>query len=172
MRTHEIKLNIEFAEAVLSGEKRFEIRKNDRGYQKGDHVRFTVVGDSITLAQMNDEIQALENMEFEITYVISGWGLENGVIAFGIADVQDKPEIKCDRKWTTLRDRGDIRRSTWRAIEIYLRRNYGIEDPIVDDLGRMTQREVSRIRGIGKITMNEIERAMELYGVKFREVQG
>lgn len=30
MKTHEIKLRLEFCDAVLNGEKTFEIRKNDR----------------------------------------------------------------------------------------------------------------------------------------------
>lgn len=40
MKTHESKLNIIFCDDVLSGEKTFEIRKNDRGFQKGDHIKF------------------------------------------------------------------------------------------------------------------------------------
>ena len=33
---HYIKIRQSFADAVYSGEKTFEVRKNDRGYQKGD----------------------------------------------------------------------------------------------------------------------------------------
>lgn len=40
MKTHDLKLNIEFCDAVLSGEKTFEVRKNDRGFQTGDLIRF------------------------------------------------------------------------------------------------------------------------------------
>ena len=40
---HRIKLQKEFVDAVLSGDKCFEIRKNDRGYQKGDRVNFVVM---------------------------------------------------------------------------------------------------------------------------------
>ena len=36
---HTIKLDIQFADAVLSGEKNFEVRENDRGYQRGDLVK-------------------------------------------------------------------------------------------------------------------------------------
>ena len=35
MKTHDLKLNIEFCDAVLSGEKTFEVRKNDRGNFRG-----------------------------------------------------------------------------------------------------------------------------------------
>ena len=34
MRVHNLKILNDFAEAVLMGDKTFEIRENDRGYQK------------------------------------------------------------------------------------------------------------------------------------------
>lgn len=40
MKTHNLKLSIDFCDAVLSGEKTFEVRKNDRGFQTGDLIRF------------------------------------------------------------------------------------------------------------------------------------
>ena len=40
---HKIKLSIFYADAVLSGQKNFEVRYNDRGYQRGDRVQFTVM---------------------------------------------------------------------------------------------------------------------------------
>ena len=36
--THELKTLPEYFERILSGEKNFEVRKNDRGFQKGDRV--------------------------------------------------------------------------------------------------------------------------------------
>ena len=41
--THELKIQKQWADAKLAGEKPFEIRKNDRGFQKGDIVRYRVV---------------------------------------------------------------------------------------------------------------------------------
>jgi hypothetical protein len=35
---HELKIEIPFYEAVVSGDKTFEIRYNDRGFQKGDTI--------------------------------------------------------------------------------------------------------------------------------------
>ena len=43
---HKIKIRESFANAVNSGDKTFEVRKNDRGYQKGDTVQFIVLYDS------------------------------------------------------------------------------------------------------------------------------
>lgn len=86
MRTHTIKLSKEFVEPVLMGEKRFEIRENDRGYQKGDRVRFKVVGEPFNANETNRK-KALEKLEYEITYVINGWGLKNGYVVFGIDEI-------------------------------------------------------------------------------------
>ena len=74
---HIIKILEDFADAVVSGEKTFEIRENDRGYQKGDYVVFkTIPGHPI------------EQKTYKITYVINGWGLKNGYVAFGIKEVK------------------------------------------------------------------------------------
>lgn len=82
MKVHEIRLNIEFCDSVLNGEKTFEIRLNDRGYQKGDRVRFIPVSG----AGMFYEEHPISDREYEITYVINGWGLENGYVVFSIKE--------------------------------------------------------------------------------------
>lgn len=76
---HQLKLERAFLKPVFNGEKTFEIRKNDRGFQKGDTVRYKVV-DDLGFHVRTD----LDEMEFKITYVLSGWGLEPGFVAFGI----------------------------------------------------------------------------------------
>lgn len=40
---HKLKIKEEFAEAILTGDKTFEVRLNDRGFQRHDRVRFTVI---------------------------------------------------------------------------------------------------------------------------------
>ena len=39
-KCHHIKLSVQFCDDVLNGDKCFEVRENDRGYQKGDLVQF------------------------------------------------------------------------------------------------------------------------------------
>lgn len=39
-KIHELKILPEYYEAVKSGLKRFELRKNDRDYRVGDQIRF------------------------------------------------------------------------------------------------------------------------------------
>lgn len=78
---HHIKLNIEFCDAVVSGAKNFEIRENDRGYQKGDTVRFTPYDRERPIIY-----HAIQRKVYEITYVLNGWGLKNGFVVFGIRE--------------------------------------------------------------------------------------
>ena len=87
MKTHTIKIIDDFADAVASGDKTFEIRKNDRGYQKGDFVRFVVVDKSGI--EIKHPLCEWRKHTYEITYVINGWGLENGYVVFGIKEARD-----------------------------------------------------------------------------------
>ena len=41
--THRLKIYKAYADAILEGIKTFEIRYDDRGYQKGDLVEFNVI---------------------------------------------------------------------------------------------------------------------------------
>ena len=85
IKTHKIKIDEEFADAVLCGDKNFEIRKNDRGYQKGDHVIFDVVGIfDISIWGKTHLDHPLNDLEFEITYVLNGWHVEQDYVVFGI----------------------------------------------------------------------------------------
>ena len=82
MKTHTIKILEDFADAVLSGDKTFEIRENDRGYQKGDCVRFIVV-DKYGV-EVKHPLCEWRKYTYEITYVLNGWGLKDGYVVFGI----------------------------------------------------------------------------------------
>ena len=84
---HKIKILESFADAVLRGEKTFEVRKNDRGYQRGDTVEFIVLYDSDHLEMTN---HPLMKRKYEITYVLNGWGIENGYVAFGIRLIEER----------------------------------------------------------------------------------
>ena len=85
MKIHNIKLSIKFCDAVLNGEKTFDIRKNDRGYQKGDHIRFKPVYFSPI---QNSAYHAIQEREYEITYVLNGWGLNDGFVALAIKETE------------------------------------------------------------------------------------
>lgn len=79
-KVHDLKLNIEFCSAVLYGDKTFEVRLNDRGYQKGDYIYFHPI-DSKTLQEVNHPII---DKCFEITYVLNGYGIYEDYVCFSI----------------------------------------------------------------------------------------
>jgi len=88
---HQIKLLIDFCEPVITGEKTFEVRKNDRGYQKGDEVIFIPCD-----REGNPTEHRISKKVYEITYVLSGWGIEQGFVVFSIEDT-GKQIIKLER---------------------------------------------------------------------------
>lgn len=87
MKIHKLKLDIAFCDAVLNGLKTFEIRKNDRGFQRGDLIRF-IPTDNIygTVEVLKHDII---KKEYEITYLLSGWGLKKGYVALAIREVKE-----------------------------------------------------------------------------------
>ncbi|WP_267570650.1 DUF3850 domain-containing protein [Enterococcus faecalis] len=71
---HELKILPEYFEAVVSGNKRFEIRKNDRNYKKGDILRLNEYQDG----QYTGDVHVAE-----ITY-ITDYGQQDGYVVLGI----------------------------------------------------------------------------------------
>ena len=82
---HELKILEPYADAVYGGDKTFELRFNDRGYQKGDLIRFTAIDD--LKAKVFDH--PINDLLYEITYVLGGWGLQDGWVALGIKEVKE-----------------------------------------------------------------------------------
>lgn len=82
--THELKIIKEFADAVNNGEKTFEVRKNDRDYHVGDHIRFEVIN-----GQGKPITHPLANKTFEITYISTrcGVAIAPNYIVFAIREV-------------------------------------------------------------------------------------
>ncbi|BDU37170.1 DUF3850 domain-containing protein [Vibrio nigripulchritudo] len=75
---HEIKIESPFFHAVLSGDKTFEIRKNDRDYK---------VGDTLVL-----DCHGRKSPLFEITY-LTNYAQRNGYVVFSF--VASSKEIGC-----------------------------------------------------------------------------
>ena len=79
---HYIKIERPFADAVCDGRKQFELRRNDRGYNAGDTIRFHCV-------EQGEEIHhAINSRKYKITYCLNGYGLREAFIAFGIEEVK------------------------------------------------------------------------------------
>lgn len=98
MKTHNLKLNTEFCGAVLSGEKTFEVRKNDRGFQTGDLIRF-IPTDGKSYHSLNGTViehakHEISGHTYKITYILNGWGIKNGYVVLGIKEYRQTEEVK------------------------------------------------------------------------------
>lgn len=76
---HGLKILPEFFEAITSGRKRFEIRKNDRGFQ---------IGDQLILREWTGEKYTGDSYKAEITY-ITDYMQHDGYVVLGIRGVED-----------------------------------------------------------------------------------
>jgi hypothetical protein len=76
---HFLKVHAQIYPRVKSGEKRFEIRKDDRCYQTGDYVTMMI----------HPEDGAQSPVTFRIGFILRGgqYGLEHGYVAFQLEDV-------------------------------------------------------------------------------------
>lgn len=83
MRTHNLKILNDFADAVVAGDKTFELRQNDRGYQKGDYIKFQAIDDHRV-----ENPHLINDNLYEITFVLNGWGLQDGYVALGIKEAR------------------------------------------------------------------------------------
>lgn len=81
--THELKVNPPYFEAVERGDKNFEVRRDDRGFQKGDRLilRWHDPMRNPTLQGLN----GLRTLERTIAYILTGgqFGLEPGYVVLG-----------------------------------------------------------------------------------------
>ena len=99
---HELKCWPAFFDAVARGEKTFEIRKDDRGFQRGDRLRLLKYdprnGGSYVPASLSEQERRAKGksvsllypeeravrVDCEVTYVLAGWGIEPGYVCMGI----------------------------------------------------------------------------------------
>ena len=91
MKTHNLKLSLAFCDDILSGEKTFEVRKNDRGFQTGDLIRF-IPTDGTSYCSSDGTVREhakheISDRRYMIKYILNGWGIKNGYVVLGIEEV-------------------------------------------------------------------------------------
>ena len=77
MRKHELKILSQYFYAVLIGNKKFELRKDDRNYQ---------VGDTVVLKHWDGDAYTGEEITIKIKYILRDcpqYGLMEGYCIFG-----------------------------------------------------------------------------------------
>lgn len=72
---HVLKIKKEYADDICFGNKRFEVRYNDRDYKIGDIIRFKVIG---------WKTHPLMYSDYVIEYIFSGYGLKKRYVILGI----------------------------------------------------------------------------------------
>lgn len=81
MTNHSIKIYERYADAVCSGKKTFEIRReDDRVFDVGDRLMFRVIDEDRSPVPSH----ALNRRQYKITYVLRGNGLSDGYAALAI----------------------------------------------------------------------------------------
>lgn len=66
-----------FLEALAAGTLPFMVVENDRSYQAGDVLVFRAPG--------MQGVRPKAPQERRVTYVLSGWGVQEGMVALGLA---------------------------------------------------------------------------------------
>ena len=91
MTTHDLKCWPEFFDAVADGRLTFQVRKNDRGYQAGDRLVLRKYNPASSFGPTylspdgyNANIDRAAKVEVDVTYVLSGWGIEPGYVVMGV----------------------------------------------------------------------------------------
>lgn len=89
---HHLKVMAQYYDAVEEELKTFEVRKNDRGFQKGD----TLILHRFTLEELNQlemgelwPLRPAPKLRVEVTYILTGgqFGIKSGYVVLGIKKV-------------------------------------------------------------------------------------
>ena len=85
MKTHRLKVFIKYADAIMNGTKTFEVRKNDRGYEVGDKIVFSVVSNEGI--SVGDAVRhPLNGVTYRIDYILDDFeGLAQKYVALAIS---------------------------------------------------------------------------------------
>lgn len=79
MKVHELKILHKYCIALVTKEKSFEIRKNDRDFR---------VGDILHLKEIEDESKEYTGFEMflKVNYIHQGLGLEDGYVCMSVKE--------------------------------------------------------------------------------------
>jgi hypothetical protein len=89
-----------YYDRIASGEKRFEVRKNDRDFKEGDMVTLRCLKDN----HLRSRLDRRKKMTFRIGYIFHGsfcdLGLSDGYCVFQLLPYSPKPKVtKFMRAW-------------------------------------------------------------------------
>lgn len=80
VKEHSLKCEKNYFDRILDGSKRFELRRNDRDFQKGD---------ILILRETIDNAETGRKIRCTVTYVLSGYpGIKKGFVVLSIGYVE------------------------------------------------------------------------------------
>lgn len=82
-REHELKVSLAYWHPLANGEKPFEVRRDDRGFQRGDTLLLRCWNPTF-----NCHESAYEPVRKRISYILTGgqFGIEPGYVVMGLQD--------------------------------------------------------------------------------------
>ena len=92
MKLHELKIKYEYLVEIALGNKTFELRKNDRGYQVGDLIHF-IIADIKQRDKLDNGLYIGQDDLYKITYILKNveqYGLDKDYCILGIKKLEVK----------------------------------------------------------------------------------
>lgn len=93
MRTvHRLKTIDRYFDAIVSGAKTFEVRKNDRAFQTGDILELIMVNERGRPYPMEGQIYGEITIRKRVTYLLQGgqFGIEPQYCVMGLGDAEEE----------------------------------------------------------------------------------
>lgn len=100
MKQHELKILPQYFQRVWDGTKTFELRKDDRDYQRGD---------ILVLREWDGEKYTGSALCVKVTYILQDaekYGLQDGYVIMGIRRIESNTDFKPQTNYDRLRDSG------------------------------------------------------------------
>lgn len=94
---HKVKCWPAYFDAIASGAKPFDVRRDDRGYQRGDIIVLQRTREDrlaeVDCMLIGHEWVPKRELRREITYVLTGgqFGIQAGYVVLGLREIVDKP---------------------------------------------------------------------------------
>lgn len=85
-KIHYLKIAEDYADSIERGDKTYEVRYNDRDYQRGDLIVFCVMSREANFARKLSHW--LNDKRYKITHVHSGLGMADRYVVLGIKELK------------------------------------------------------------------------------------
>ncbi|WP_080869192.1 ASCH/PUA domain-containing protein [Aneurinibacillus migulanus] len=109
MKTHELKTEPPYFQAVLDGRKRFEIRKNDRGFEEGDKLLLKEYDADVhvfTGRRIEVTVTYITDYEQQPGYVVLSIRKNGGMNDVELSDIEERLNETTQGEWFRYHDEG------------------------------------------------------------------